>query len=312
MIRFFTCLFIPLLLLGCSGERVEGRGGDTDKWWSSLPRAEWAAYERVLPETPWFEVYKIRPGVFAIYEPGQFEEVISFLIIGDQRALLFDTGLGIGDMKAVTAALTDKPVTVLNSHSHYDHIGGNHQFTDIHGLETEFGLRRQAGISHEKAAEYVAPVWMHPDITAPGVSPDHYAIKPYALAEIVKDGDVIDLGNRALQVLHIPGHSPDSLALYDRHNGHLYVGDTFYPAPLYAHLEGSDVVQYAITARRLAMLVPNLKDVMTAHNVPIVSPDYLTELDAAFSAIERGDADFEKSDGAREYKFEGFSIITPQ
>ena len=52
---------------------------------------------------PWFEVYRIAPGVFAIYEPHQFEEVISFLILGEKRAAMFDTGLGIGDIKRVVA-----------------------------------------------------------------------------------------------------------------------------------------------------------------------------------------------------------------
>jgi hypothetical protein len=58
-------------------------------------------------EQDWFEVYRIEDGIFAIYEPGQFEEVISFLVTGDDRALLFDTGLGIGDIKRVVKQLTD-------------------------------------------------------------------------------------------------------------------------------------------------------------------------------------------------------------
>lgn len=310
--RFIITFLLPLFVLGCSGERVEGRGSDTEDWWDKLPRAEWGQYEQVLSDTPWFEIYKIRPDVYAIYEPGQFEEVISFLIIGSEAALLFDTGLGIADIKAAAAALTDKPVSVLNSHSHYDHIGGNHQFEFIHGLDTDYGMERQAGLPHDKVAEYVSPAWLNPNITAPGFSADHYAVKPYAIGYTVKDGTVLDLGNRAVEVLHIPGHSPDSIALYDRANAQLYVGDTFYLAPLYAHLDGSDLAQYTITARRLAKLAPNLKDVMTAHNVPIVSPDYLIDMDKAFTAIERGEAEFKKSDGALEYEFGGFSVITPK
>jgi hypothetical protein len=66
------------------------------EWCRQLPRPEYAKLERVLRDERWFEVYRIRPGVFAIYEPKQFEEVISYLILGDKRALLFDTGLGVG------------------------------------------------------------------------------------------------------------------------------------------------------------------------------------------------------------------------
>ena len=77
---------------------VQNRGLDTANWWDALPRPEWSEYERVAVDDDWFEVYRIIDGVFAIYEPGQFEEVISFLITGQDHALLFDTGLGIGDM----------------------------------------------------------------------------------------------------------------------------------------------------------------------------------------------------------------------
>jgi hypothetical protein len=66
------------------------------EWCSQMPRAEYKSLERVLRDEPWFEIYRIRPGVFAIYEPKQFEEVISYLILGEKRALLLDTGLGVG------------------------------------------------------------------------------------------------------------------------------------------------------------------------------------------------------------------------
>ena len=97
---------------------VENRGAGTDNWWDALPRPAWSKLERVPSVGDWFEVYRVREGVFAIYEPGQFEEVISFLIVGSERALLFDTGLGIADIRAVAESLTDLDIVVLNSHTH--------------------------------------------------------------------------------------------------------------------------------------------------------------------------------------------------
>ena len=84
-------------------------------WCRALPRPEYKTLERVSISDPWFEVYKPAQGVFAIYEPHQAEETISYLIVGEQRALLFDTGMGIGDLKKVVAELTKLPVIVLNS-----------------------------------------------------------------------------------------------------------------------------------------------------------------------------------------------------
>src|SRR5499425_259394 len=120
------------------------------EWCKNLPRPEYKTLERVLPDEAWFEVYKVAPGTFAIYEPHQFEETISYLIIGAKQALLFDTGLGVGNIKAVVARLTSRPVVVLNSHTHNDHVGGNWQFPFIFGMETTF-TRANARGSREDA-----------------------------------------------------------------------------------------------------------------------------------------------------------------
>src|SRR5712664_3378070 len=69
------------------------------EWCRALPRPEYKTLDRVSITDPWFEVYKVAPGVFAIYEPHQSEEVISYLIIGHKQAVLFDTGMGISDIR---------------------------------------------------------------------------------------------------------------------------------------------------------------------------------------------------------------------
>lgn len=309
-------LLLALSIAACAApaeeaERVEGRGADTQHWSDKLPRADWGQYERILPDQDWFEVYRIRPGVTAIYEPGQFEEVISFLIEGDERALLFDTGLGIGDMDALVQTLCDKPVIVINSHSHYDHVGGNHAFEAILGPDTAYGRTHARGRPHQDMKEYVSPAWLGNKGLPEDFSPEAYKSRPYDLTPTLQDGQQIDLGGRMLEILLIPGHAPDALALLDRAHGDLYVGDTFYLAPLYAHLNGSNPDLYRTTAARLAALAPDLDDVMTAHNVPIVSPDYLIKLDAGFTAIANGKVTGKPTDGARQYSFDGFSIIMP-
>src|SRR5215475_7425184 len=70
-------------------------------WCRPLPRPEYKTIERVAVSDPWFEVYKPAPGVYAIYEPHQSEEDISYLIVGAKQALLFDTGMGIANIRAV-------------------------------------------------------------------------------------------------------------------------------------------------------------------------------------------------------------------
>ncbi len=125
-------------------------------WCRPLPRPEYKTLERVPVSDAWFEVYKPAPGVFAIYEPHQSEETIGYLITGTQRALLFDTGMGISDIKQVTAELTKLPVIVLNSHTHDDHVGGNWEFETIYGMDTDF-TRTNAKGSREDAQAEITP-----------------------------------------------------------------------------------------------------------------------------------------------------------
>src|SRR5271168_931669 len=117
--RLVICFWL-LILAFASG--LLGAQNTMPQWCSELPRVEFKNLERVrLKNTEgdaWFEVYRVAPQVFAIYEPRQAEETIGYLIVGTERALLFDSGMGIGDVREVTAELTKLPVVVLNSHTH--------------------------------------------------------------------------------------------------------------------------------------------------------------------------------------------------
>jgi glyoxylase-like metal-dependent hydrolase (beta-lactamase superfamily II) len=274
-----------------------------------LPRPEWSEYERVAIDDGWFEVYRILDGIFAIYEPGQFEEVISFLITGEDVALLFDTGLGIGDIRGVVDELTDLQVVVLNSHTHYDHIGGNHQFETIYAMDTEFTRGRALnGRPHEAVAEFVSKGWIWMPLPE-GFIKDKYHTHPFAISRIIAEGDVIDVGGRRLEILETPGHAPDSICLIDRDNRILFTGDTFYLAPLYTHVDGSDFEDYARSAARLAGLAGDIDIAITSHNVPIVDGEYMIALGFAFEQIKAGSVEYAVTDGNREYQFDGFSVI---
>lgn len=295
-----------------NGGEVENRGADKDNWWDSLPRPEWAAFEKVATDQDWFEVYRLMDGIYAIYEPGQFEEVISFLVEGSDTALLFDTGLGIGDIRQVVDDLTDRDIIVLNSHTHYDHIGGNHQFETIYGMDTAFTRSRAKGSAHEAVAEFLSDGWVWKELPE-GFVPAQYRSHPFLISKVVTEGDIIDIGGRKLEILVTPGHAPDSICLIDRENRLLFTGDTFYLAPLYTHLEGSDFDDYSETAARLASLAPAIDSALTSHNVPVVAANYMTALGQAFADIRSGRAtDYTDDAGTREYHFDGFSIIVKE
>lgn len=316
-----TLLLAAAVAAGCGGEspppaagvanneQVQNRGSEKDRWWDQLPRPEWAEFTRIPQDQDWFEVYRVAPSVYAIYEPGQFEEVISFLIEGEEKALMFDSGLGIGDIKRVVDGLTDKEVVVLNSHTHYDHIGGNHQFDTVYAMDTAYTRKNAQGSTREAVAEFVQEGWIWKDLPE-GFSRAEYRSRPFGVSHFIADGERIDIGGRVLEVVATPGHAPDAICLLDRENRMLFTGDTFYLAPLYTHLDGSDFEDFADSANRIAALADGVDVLMTAHNVPVVDSRYARALDRAFEDIRAGRAgEYTLTDGLREYHFDGFSVI---
>lgn len=290
-------------------EKVQNRGAGKDNWWDALPRPEWSAYPKIDVNDGWFEVYRIDDEIYAIYEPGQFEEVISFLIVGNDFALMFDTGLGIGNIRSVVDQLTDKDIVVLNSHTHYDHIGGNHLFDTIYGTALPYTRQRALGSPPDAVAGFLQEGWVWKPLPE-GFTAADYQSYAFDIDKFVNEGDRIDIGGRVLEILFTPGHAPDSICLIDRENRLLFTGDTFYLAPLYTHIEGSSFADYTRTAERLAGLAGEIDQAVTSHNVPMVDASYMTALGKAFADIESGAAtDFTVSDGLREYHFDGFSVI---
>jgi glyoxylase-like metal-dependent hydrolase (beta-lactamase superfamily II) len=277
-------------------------------WCGALPRPEYKTLQRVDVHSDWFEVYRIEPAVYAIYEPHQFEEVISYLIVGKRHALLFDTGLGVASIRKVVTRLTKLPVTVLNSHTHFDHTGGNAEFPDIWNEDTPFSRASAQTHSTIYSRDALAPERIC-GILPQGVRSGDYIKRTWQVTHWIHDREKIDLGGRQLEVLFTPGHTPDSLSLLDRQHGLLFTGDTFYPGPIYLFTPETDFGAYGRSVARLAQLVPHLRLLPPSHNVPVAAPPVLTRLNEAVKKVKSGDAKFEVTDGHRQYFLEGFSLL---
>lgn len=280
-----------------------------ERWCDLLPRPGYSDLVQVAVEQDWFEVYRVVDDVYAIYEPFQFQEVISYLIVGERSALLFDSGMGIGRISDVVRELTPLPVRVLNSHSHIDHIGGNAEFDFVYAMDLPYTRKRSEGFAPADVAAEVAPEALCRALPGDLRAAD-YAIRPYDIDAPVKDGTRIHLGGRTLQVLHIPGHTPDSIALLDRENGLLWTGDSYYPGPVWLFADETDLRAYQTSVARLAALAPLLQHVLPAHNVPRAAPDQLGELRKAVDAALDGDVAPLRRDGDMlEFPGNGFTLI---
>lgn len=282
---------------------------DIGSFCSRLPRAAYADLQKHEASNDWFEVYEIAPEIWAIYEPFQWQEVISYLIAGSEASVLFDTGNGIGDIKAVVDQLTDKPVRVINSHSHFDHIGGNYQFDEILSVATPFTLERTRGVRNDELSLEVSPEALCTDLPA-GVAREDHHTRPFSITQTIEDGDAIDIGGRLLEVLQIPGHTDDSIALLDRNAGYLWSGDSFYEGPIWLFFPETDLIAYKESAAKLAALAPQLKAVFPAHNTPIADPALLLRLRENLGQVLAGEGvSVPVSDGNVEFRFDGFGLL---
>ncbi len=253
------------------------------EWCKKLPRPEYEALERVPTSETWFEVYKVAPNVYAIYEPHQSEETISYLILGTDKALLFDTGMGIGDMKILTAELTTLPVLVLNSHTHNDHVGGNWQFDTVLGMDTDFTRANAQGSRGDAQAE-IAPGEICGELPK-DFDPESYATKPWKISRYVHDGEKLDLGGRTLEIITTPGHTPDSICLYDAASHLLFTGDTYYPGTIWLYRPETDLLLYESSIARLEYQPRNIQTLLGAHNLPTAPGSVLPILAVASTRL---------------------------
>ena len=306
--RTTTILFAAALTAFFCASALSAQA-EIPEWCRALPRPEYRSLERVFLHEPWFEVYKVEAGVYAIYEPHQAEETISYLIVGTKQALLFDTGMGIGNLQSLVSRLTSRPIVVLNTHTHNDHVGGNWQFPFVFGMDTAF-TRANAKGSREDAQAELGPDMICGDLPK-NFDRQAYATKPWKISMAVHDGFKINLGGgRTMEIVATPGHTPDAICLLDRANGLLFTGDTYYPAPIWLFRPETDFDAYVASVKRIAALEPQLKLVLGAHNIPVAQPSVLPRLVAAIEAVRAGQGDVKpEGQGKAIHTFDGFSFL---
>lgn len=232
---------VTAVLVGCGGSPAQPVPHAPDNEQAAGQSLSELAYllrtaQRVPNSTNWFEIISLPNDVYGLWEPGHSEKVNSFLIIGETKDVLYDTGMGIASIgKAVSELRTglgrqEVPLMVINSHNHLDHNGGNNDFNEAWIIEDEWAIRKLTEGVSGGFVEYWAGLAPHQGIEVPeGFDPESFSIPPFPRASIrfLADGEIVDLGNRQFRVMHTHSHSPDGLALYDEKNKVFFGGDTF-------------------------------------------------------------------------------------
>jgi len=279
-----------ILFSGCGSDETASESNvvQPSEWWRVHPRPVYATLEKVGTFQDWFDVYELGEGTYAIYEPNQFEEAIFYLVEGEDRAVMIDAGTGIGDITEVVEALTEKPVSIVLTHEHYDHIGQAYRFEQVAAFEDSAALWvMREGRDNPSLQQYLTEDYLWKPLPE-DFDPSEWIIPSIVPTELLHDGDTIDLGGRVLEVIYTPGHSPGSVCLLDRANRMLWTGDLFFPGPLYAFGPDVDLEVYLESIDKIAALVDEYDYVLSGHNDPWVPSEVIPRVAEGFRTIFAG------------------------
>lgn len=256
--------------------------------------------------SPWFAPTRLDDGVTVVIEPHVhvLERANLFLVEGSERDLILDTGMGVVPLKPTLDALRAEPgkeLVCVSTHTHMDHIGGVHEFDVrlVHPIEAD-EMARPSGVGSLFVAdipEAVREMFLragYPPLDEllidafphAGYDPASYALRGAPATGLLEEGDVVDLGDVRFEIVHLPGHSPGGIGLFDASSGTLYAGDAIYDGPLIFDGRGMSVPDYVRTFDKLLHL--DVRRVHGGHDPSFDAPrmreiieDYLRRWESA-------------------------------
>lgn len=230
----------------------------------------------------WFTIEEIDDQTFAISEYKHYEETHCYLVCGQEKAALVDTGLGVCNIKNVVDGLTKLPIIVLTTHVHWDHIGGHKYFDNFAVQEAE---KEWIAVNFPLSLEDVRN-----NLIKGGCNfPEEFNIDSYQVfrgipQKILRDGDVMDLGGRKIQVIHTPGHSPGHCCFYEPEKKYLYSGDLIYKGCLYAFYPTTDPQLFYQSIKRVQKY--NIKRVLPGHHELNISTSLISKIESGFEHLD--------------------------
>jgi glyoxylase-like metal-dependent hydrolase (beta-lactamase superfamily II) len=219
----------------------------------------------------WFQVERIDDDIAMLVEPHVHPMVRCniWYVRGRELDLVIDTGMGMSPLRPELARITGdsgRPILAVLTHAHFDHVGSWHEFSQraVHPAEPLGAVGALCGPAPLLPAsydpDYVATLVAsgcdlgqclvdavpHADFDVAG-----FALEHVGPTRFLVEGDVLDLGNRTFEVMHLPGHSAGSIGLWDSVTGVLFSGDAICEGAIFDTLPGSNLDDYQRTMHRL-------------------------------------------------------------
>lgn len=229
----------------------------------------------------WFTIDKIDDETYIISEYRHWEESHCYLLNGSERSLLIDTGLGICNIADEVKRLTDKPLTAIATHIHWDHIGGHKYYPDFYAHEAELDwLSGRFPLTLETIKSMVTDRCDLPD----GYDVNTYEFFQGTPTKILHGDETIDLGDRKIEVLHTPGHSPGHMCFWEPERGYLFTGDLIYKDILFAWFPSTDPEAYLQSLEKVSSLPA--KRLFPGHHSLDIKPEIALRMRDAFRLLK--------------------------
>ncbi len=203
----------------------------------------------------WYQTRTMSDGITWIWEPHikPYYRCNIWHVRGRDRDLLIDSGMGVVSLREQVQLVAERPLLAVATHTHFDHIGTHHEFPEraVHLAESHILVRPDR--YNTVADDYVSDE-IFTALPPGGWQAEKYEVKPAPATWLVDEGDRVDLGDRSFDILHLPGHSPGSIALLEPATGILFSGDVIYDGPLAYEAYHTEMEEYIRSMRRILSL----------------------------------------------------------
>lgn len=218
------------------------RKGETAKriWYNQITEYQKIYRERRILMNSVYEIIPVNPGTYRIEEAN----VRFFLLTGTKEALLIDSGMQVTNARDIAESLTDLPLKLLNTHADPDHIRSNGQFSSFY--------------------------------MNPAEASNYYRVQKGAgIIDPVEHGSIIDLGERPLEIISLPGHTPGSIAVLDINHRVLISGDPIQDGAIYMFGQQRELHAYLLSLQKLQKYCERFDIIYPSHGSFPVSPDLI-------------------------------------
>jgi len=262
-----SCLLLSVTFLGsCQNQRPDQQ-----------------EYKPVRVNSDWFKVSYLGERLYSIEEPRSYQRNVSYLVLGENRALMFDTGCGENEVKGnykikyIIDQITTLPVTLIQSHFHFDHNQNIHEFERIAFPDLP-DLRER--VTEEGRFQFTQ------DDLFEGDYPSEITVDEWFPLETD-----IDLGGQVIQLVHVPGHSDESVAIRIPSSKIILLGDFFYNGALFL-FQNDDLRVYQQTVDHLLSVLSDDYRLFGAHGEPGIDFGQLQKLNDFLNCIEEGSCEY--------------------